>query len=357
MSEWTYVRGCLELSSSPFEINKKFNQVEPKRKDFDSDEEYEKAIDKYRVALHKAIYLPYPEEQFKLGSPIIRNGGKNEKGHITFDGTCIYSLPRAKKYIEEAFKLFPQGELGFRYWLDQKSDDGRSSMSGFIHPCLFKYYHDAVDKMYKGFSSRWCSKWNFKDLNKYIGIDEDCSYENIAAIFCGIKTSLRSATAEEVKESLVKFIKYLNDHEISIDDGYLEWHDSYTLWSNFRYAFRSGTWLGEYSIMKLDIRTNKIIWKLSHTHPKVKGTKKTDFDKFINIEECFVDKENSERTLDELLKDVAVNSTMADKVRYLIKSGIVDKDTLEVREHYKGVFELPNALVNAYLQEVNQNGK
>ena len=134
MSEWTYVRGCLQLSSSPFEIDPNFNQVEPKREDFKSEKKYEKASNEYRAAYHRAIYLPYPEEQFKLGAPVIgsvRGKGKNKwEPGLSFDGTCIYSLPRAKPIIEEAFKLFPQGELGFRYWLDQKSHDGTS----WIHP-------------------------------------------------------------------------------------------------------------------------------------------------------------------------------------------------------------------------------
>ena len=119
MSEWTYVRGCLELGSSPFEVNKDFTQEDPKREDFDTDEAYDKAVEDYRRAYHKAIYLPYPEEQFKLGAPIIGHQGKDSA--IRFDGTAIYSLPRAKPIIEEAFKLFPQGELGFRYSLDQKA--------------------------------------------------------------------------------------------------------------------------------------------------------------------------------------------------------------------------------------------
>ena len=58
MSEWTYVRGGLELSSSPFEVDKNFNMVSPKRKDFNSDKEYENAVEEYRTAYHNAVYLP-----------------------------------------------------------------------------------------------------------------------------------------------------------------------------------------------------------------------------------------------------------------------------------------------------------
>lgn len=290
MSEWTYVKGSLELESSPVELNKKFNLAEPKREDFGSREEYEEAHDEYRAAYRKALYLPYPEEQFKLGAPIIR--GRAKESRIAFDGTCIYSLPRAKKYIEEAFKLFPQGELGFRYWLDQNGNDGTCSSSGFLLPCLYKYYRGAIDRMYSQFSSRWDdSKWNFKDLKKRCGVEEDCGYVTVSTIYCGVNTSLRWATAEEVKDSLIKFIEYLKEHGISINDGYLEWYDSYTVYGGFRYAFRTGEWIGEYSIMKLDKDTNKIIWQLNHVHPKSQDSNRTDFDKFVDIEEDFTNKE------------------------------------------------------------------
>lgn len=252
MSDWTYVRGSLELGASPF--------------------------DKKRV-------LPYPEEQFKLGSPIVR------QGVLSFDGTCIYSLPRVKKYIDEAFKLFPQGELGFRYWVDQKDSDCRCYTSGFDLPCLCEYYRNAINKLYSSLEARWGEKWNYDTLKEYNKIEEECSYSSADTILCGIYTSLRYATAEEVKDSLIKFIDHLKEHDISIDGGYLEWYDSYSNYAKFIYAFRTGEWLGEYSIMKLDKETNKIIWQLKHAHPKNKNGKGINFKTFVDIEEDFTNKE------------------------------------------------------------------
>ena len=160
-----------------------------------------------------------------------------------------------------------------------------TAQAGFIHPCLYNYYHDAVNKMYSSFPARWGSQWSFKDLSEYVGVEENCSFENVSLIFCGIHTSLRDASAEGVKDSLIKFIKYLNEHDISIDSGYLEWYDSCTSYYGYRYAFRTGSWLGEYSIMKLDLKTNEIIWRLNHIHPKEPNSNKTDFKKFVDIEE------------------------------------------------------------------------
>lgn len=299
MSDWTYVRGCLELDSSPFELSKDFTMSQPKRENYKTDKEYENAVDEYRTAYHNAIYLPYPEEQFKLGSPILGSkpdttkkkkknkwGGYSypEKKCISFDDSVIYSLPRAKPIIEEAFKLFPQGELGFRYVLDQKAEDSTSSMSGFIHPCLYEYYKKAVDKMYAGFNQGWKAEWNYEYLEKYIGIDDDCFYDTVSEIICGINTSLRYATADEFYIRLLKVIDYLTQNDIRINHGYLEWRDSYTCYDGFIYAFRTGNWMGEWSIMKLDLETNKIIWKHSHIHPK-KDDGKIDFDTFIDVEE------------------------------------------------------------------------
>ena len=299
MSEWTYVRGSLELDSSPFEVSKDFNLQEPKRKNYTSDEEFEKAKDEFLEAYHKAIYLPFPKEQFKLGAPVLgweydttKKKRKNEfgiktypeKSCIKFDGTVIYSLPRAKPIIEEAFKLFPQGELGFRYTLDQIAEDGTSSSSGFTHECLYKYYQDAINEMYNNFSHAWkSSSWNYEDLEKYGGVQDSCCYECVSPIICCINTALRWATANDVYDSLIKFMNYLEGHEIEVTNGYIEWQDSYSQSEGYRYAFRTGAWNGEYMIMKLDFNTNKIIWKRKHIHPTRNG--KTNFDSFVDIEE------------------------------------------------------------------------
>ena len=77
---------------------------------------------------------------------------------------------------------------------------------------------------------------------------------------------------------LLQVLEYLKEHDISVDHGYLEWYDSYSCYCGYRYAFRTGSWLGEWTIMKLDLKTNEILWKHSHVHPK--NGKKTDFDKF-----------------------------------------------------------------------------
>ena len=283
MSEWTYVRGGLTFGCSPFEVDKNFKEVEPKRAYFESDAAYEAAREGYKERWHKAVYLPFPEEQFKLGSPVIGHNHKTDKPALEFDGTVVYSLPRAKPILEAAFELFPQGETGFRHTLDQRNTDGHSSMGGFYHDCMQGYYQAAIDKMYKGFEQGEFEFWDFDNLKRYVGVQEDCNWYCASEIVCGIMTSLRDATAEEVAESLEEFIKYLTEHDISIDQGYLEWYDSYCQYYKYRWAFRKGEWNGEYAIMKLDWVTNEIIWKKAHVHPKTADGKKIDFSRFDDV--------------------------------------------------------------------------
>jgi hypothetical protein len=282
MSEWTYVRGGLTFGCSPFEVDKNFKEVEPKRAYFDSDAAYEEARDGYKERWHKAIYLPFPEEQLKLGAPVIGHDYKTDKPVLKFDGTVVYSLPRAKPILTEAFKIFPQGETGFRYVLDQRDTDGSSWMGGFYHDRMHEYYQTAVDKMYKGFEQGDFEFWDFSTLKQYVGIQEDCGWSCASEIVCGIMTSLRDATADEFTASLEAFIKYLTEHDISINRGYLEWYDSYC-YHRYRWAFRKGEWSGEYAIMKLDWATNEIIWKKEHVHPKAADGKRTDFSRFVDV--------------------------------------------------------------------------
>ena len=145
MSQWTHIRGGLELVSSAYE-QKPMKIAHPKEEDFADKDAYEEAIEKWRAAYHKSLYLPYPEEQFKLDVPTLRQryNRKTKKEYTTLSFHAnIYSLPRAKKYIKEAFNLMPQGELGFRYSVEQSILDSSSSSSGFMHNCLYKYYKEA----------------------------------------------------------------------------------------------------------------------------------------------------------------------------------------------------------------------
>ena len=265
MSQWTHIRGGLELVSTPYECKPiPKSLVEPKREDFESNEAFDKAHSEYRWKVRKLLYFPYPEEQFKLDMPKPgtsygkkKKNGKREEYHTLKFEAKIYSLPRARKYIEEAFKLMPQGELGFRYSLDQTPIDSSSSCSGFMIPCEYKAYQDALTRLYN--SEHPWESYTYEDLRKWFHIDEECSVDSVNHILVGIRDDIRYASADEVQEGLEKVFKYLEDHEISVEDGYLEWQDEYD--PCYIYAWRlSRLSFGiSHQFLKLDKRTNQVV--------------------------------------------------------------------------------------------------
>lgn len=265
MSQWTHIRGGLELVSTPFEKKKAPKSlIEPKREDFESDEAFDKADRRYGYELRKLLYLPYPEEQFKLGMPKPgmsygkkKKDGKREEFHTIEFEAKIYSLPRARKYIEEAFKLMPYGESGLRYSLDQNAKDSRSSSSGFMFPCEYKAYQDAINKLYKS-ENPWDS-YTYEQLRKYCHIEEECSVDSVNHVLVAIRDDIRYASAQEVQEGLEKVFKYLLDHDIEVEDGYLEWIDEYD--PQHIYAWRYSRLSGRFGhqFLVLDKKTNQII--------------------------------------------------------------------------------------------------
>ena len=227
MSQWTHIRGGLELYCSPF-AEKPMKDPRPKKEDFETEEAYDKADDEWRDKWRRSFYLPFPEEQFKLDMPKLGNyydRKTKEEGKTLDFNARVYSLPRVKPIIEKAFELMPQGESGLRYSIDQNITDSSSSSSGFILPCLFKYYKDALTKMYHS-EDPWHS-YTYEDLRKYMNINEDCSYGEITKVLIGIRDDIRYASAVEVQLGLEKLFKYLTDHGIGIEDGCLEWEDEW----------------------------------------------------------------------------------------------------------------------------------
>ena len=145
MSQWTHIRGCLELVSNPHEFKGKNPNVK-----FGS----------------KAAYLPYPEEQVKISAPRPYSY-LNDKNEVVqqLDFRCyIFSLPRAKKYIEEALEMIPQGESGLKYSIHQDIEMSMSSSSEFDYPCDEKAFKAAVEKMYTGSSF---TTYTFEELEEY----------------------------------------------------------------------------------------------------------------------------------------------------------------------------------------------
>lgn len=265
MSQWTHIRGGMELISSPYEMKPMPKSlVEPKKEDFETEEAFEKAYDEYRAKVRKLYYYPYPEEQFKLEMPRPgysygkkKKNGKREEYHTVEFEAKVYSLPRAKKHIEAAFDLMPQGELGFRYCYDQNANDCSSSCSGFMMPCQYKAYQDALTRMYKS-EDAWHS-YTYEQLRKYWHIREECSIDSVSHIVVGIRDDIRYCSAQDVQEGLELVFKYLDEHDIDVEDGYLEWQDEWD--PDYIYAWRKSRldFSISHQFLKLDRRTNEVV--------------------------------------------------------------------------------------------------
>lgn len=281
MSNWTHVRGEIKIIASPYEVRESFKDVKPQEKDFATIEEYTKALNEYVHKKNEATYLPFPAEQFDLG-PARFNRFQPEKPCLEFNA-FIYSLPRARKYIEEAFKLLPEGELErIRHHVDQIKTDSNLSMNYCDVPYLKELYKETLVNRYKHDNPYYT--YDFDDLQKYFYVNDHCSIDLVQDILIGIHDDLRYVSAREFKEALKKFIHYLESNDFDIEDGYIEWEDEAECdEDNIRYAWRKSKldFDCEMRFMTLDATTNKIIEEEVYTFKK-DSDGNIDFDSITN---------------------------------------------------------------------------
>lgn len=258
MSNWTHVRGNIKIIASPYELRDSFKEIKPQKKDFATIEEYTKAMQEYLHKKNEARYLPFPQEQFDLG-PARFNSFRPEKPCLEFKA-FVYSLPRARKYIEEAFKLLPEGEIeGIRHHVDQIKTDSNLSMNYCDVSYLKELYRETLVNRYKHDNPYYT--YDFDDLQKYFYVNEQCSIVYVQDILIGIHDDLRYVSAREFKEALKNFIHYLESNDFDIEDGYIEWEDEAECdENNIRYAWRkSYSSYGDMSFFTLNAHTNEII--------------------------------------------------------------------------------------------------
>lgn len=255
MSQWTHIRGGIELVSNPHEFKGKNPDYHYGSKD---------------------AYLPYPEEQLKITAPTPRVFTKNKKGEKDVElmfRAYLYSLPRAKKYIKEAFDLLPQGEVGWSYSMNQTVYNGSSSSGDFEYPCDEKAFKQAVTNMYHN-EDTWV-RYDYDELKKYYNANLSW-VEIVDSIIIGIREDIRYCSGEELLEGLEKFFNYLREHDITVEDGYLEWEDEYALYSDRPYYYcwrcsRISDGIDDlYSFHKIEYKTNKVLWTKTYRRPYLK---------------------------------------------------------------------------------------
>lgn len=278
MSQWTHVQGCLLLSSEPFEFKKIKVERPADFRNREDQPELEEAWEKWREAYLKSAYLPYPEEQFKMSVPVLMNKynykTNKEEAYLYIERITLYSLPRARKYIEEAFKLLPYGETGFTYAIKQDWTNCRTSSSSSEFTCLKKYLKDAVNKLYN--DEDYFYSHTYDSLKKYNKLDDNPWIDYVNEIVIGIVEDLRYCSAQELEEGLEKFIRYLESNKVSVCGGMLEFIDEWE--ENTKHVFRACKYEG-YTFETIDTTANKVIKRKTYSYPKdEKGL--IDFDEF-----------------------------------------------------------------------------
>lgn len=259
MSRWTHIRGVIELVSEPYEF-KKINAPKPTgMRTKDNDE----AWDAYWKEKMSKAYYPNPDKQFVLTAPELIKG---VNGPYLSIEAYEYSLPRAQKYIDEAFRVLPQGELGWHPAIKQDQYDSGSSSSCAHYKCQKQAYKKAVADLYKN------NGWGEMDLD----FVEECFgltlnwVHHCNHIVIGIREDIRHCSGMEMLDKLQQFFKYLREHEIEIEDGYLEWQDEYE--DDRIYSWRQSRVEPdhdvEYKFMIANYKTNKVIYSKTFKHKK-----------------------------------------------------------------------------------------
>ena len=273
MSRWTNIRGVLVLSVDAFE-HKPLKEPRPdfgKKPSCYTDEERE-ASWKWRQKYLNKCYLPYPEEQFKVDIPVMLKRRKkptkkdpSDEETILCTRARVFSLPKARKYLEHAFSLLPQGECGFRYAIKQDELDYSSGVIGrFEYPCFSRYYKEAINKLYKNGHPFY--DWCFEDLCKYQKLDKECSVDYITDMVIGISQPLRWCSADELREALEKFFSYLRENDFDIDNCLLEWRDGYEY--NLLHRCVCNGSFDPLVFETVDTGKNKVIYRKTYDYPR-----------------------------------------------------------------------------------------
>ena len=234
MSRWVHIRGGLELVSEAFEYHRRAGKEKP-----------------YYVDPEKQVRLTAPEPAW----------GKEEGLTVTM---IQYSLPRAKKYIDKAFKMLPQGETGVRYSIKQDDWDCTTGCSTFEYECQKEAYKAALEKMYS--RQEWGPK-KYKSLKNDLNIElYDINY--VDHMVLGVREDVRHCSGMEMLEALEKSFAYLEKNRISVEDGYLEWQDEYE--PDHMYSWRVSRVGPDYKVHHMfavtSIQTNKILYKKTYKY-------------------------------------------------------------------------------------------
>lgn len=200
MSQWTHVKGCIDLSGSAAAV----------------DHNNKTAVTKY--------YLPYPDEQLKLSAPKptwVPEG--KTRGGIDYR-VKVYCLPRCKEIVDSIMKLFPSGENNIiNYSLYQPKNRFRLSR-GSLNPWEENIVQNRILRQYQD-EEDFVGTW--EELKDYYNINigwVDCATDFTLTI----SDDLRYCSGVEFLDALEKGIVSLKEQGIEVTEGIIDWADDYT---------------------------------------------------------------------------------------------------------------------------------
>lgn len=270
MSEWTHICGGFEVGGSPFS----FKGEKP--------DTFFGSGDAYFVDPKAQLEVLPPEIKYCYTAETEYNATETEyNAALKFD-CVVYSLPRIKKYIDNAIKFLPSGENNkYDYTLTQTRQMSRASSSDFSYPCEEKQFKKVISQMY---SIKFDPEETLQDIENKYKISPGWT-EYVENVIVGISQDVRYCKATEMLEALEKMCVYLLKHDMYFKRGCLEWSDESTE-GKYRYLWRAPNFdmKLKFGFYKLDAKTNKILWAKEYLDmPLKKGEKYSNKDYIIKI--------------------------------------------------------------------------
>lgn len=262
MSQWTHIRGCIELEVSPFDMVMKDGTKLPHNPN------------SWNHSEDVSYVLPCPDEQIQVAMPryFVALKPDNDIGDDCYQKVDveIYSLPRARPIIERIFKkTFPDNELGegVTHCLNQFPHDA-SSMSSSLRgdETLERQVKEGIAKLYEKHSTGF-PLVEYDDIGEEDGSVRIGFIHEITRVLLGIRDDVRYCSGAEMMRSIKAFLDEITLNDILIEDGYLEWEDEWA--PDYLFAWRKSRMDNKvYEFMILDAYTNERIYTETYLFPK-----------------------------------------------------------------------------------------
>lgn len=213
MSNWTYISGSVSLERGPYEV--KLNK--------------DGCIKYYESGAYEGwaqLYLPYPEEQFRITetNPWLKKDGEKPKAGFRHK-IEVTSYPIIKRDIEKLMKTLPSGESDEIFYMLKEDNALRGSSSSFNSPQTEKLFKQAVMEKFPLWKN--CS---WKEYEKYMPTEMDWEDSKDDAVLC-INDAIRWCDANDFYLKLMDVFTSLIEKNYTLERGVFSFTDI------FRYEY------------------------------------------------------------------------------------------------------------------------